>query len=356
LDNSTAGIFRIVCKLCLPTASGKWIFDLKYVMQFPWKYHRQKSGFCMSGTEVMVAGRGVPGWSASITVQAALLAAGLWLLAPAAGLAQDSETPAIEKATQATTVGPVPNYWDFKTVGDRPSAEDIGSVRFLMTDDFPPFSYRARDGQLAGFHVDFARVLCEELKISCQILVRPYADLVATLADGKGDAIVSGLSIPAALGEGLLLSETYLTTPARFAAKKGNDTAPTVKEMAGRSISYVSATAHEAFLNGFFSNADLRPYDTLFAARRALRDGEVDFTFGDGLSLSLWLNGEQSKDCCQFVGGPYLEPRFFGAGFAIAFLPARPELKQGFDYAIRESFKTGKFAELYLRYFPVSFF
>ena len=129
----------------------------------------------------------------------------------------------------------------------------------------------------------------------------------------KGDAIVSGLSIPAALGEGLLLSETYLTTPARFAAKKGNDTAPTVKEMAGRSISYVSATAHEAFLNGFFSNADLRPYDTLFAARRALRDGEVDFTFGDGLSLSLWLNGEQSKDCCQFVGGPYLEPRFFGA-------------------------------------------
>lgn len=304
----------------------------------------------------MIAARKAPGWSASAVVLAALFAAGSWLLASAAGIAQDRKTDAGEQAPQAATIGPVPNYWDFKTVGDRPSAEDLGSVRFLMTDDFPPFSYRARDGQLAGFHVDFARVLCEELKISCQILVRPYADLVATLSDGKGDAIVSGMSIPALLREGLLPSETYLTTPARFAAEKGDETWPTVDGMAGRSISYVSGTAHEAFLRGFFSEADLRPYDTRFAARRALRDGEVDYTFGDGMSLSLWLNGEQSKDCCHFIGGPYLEPRFFGEGFAMAFSPTRPELKQGFDYAIRESFKTGKFAELYLRYFPVSFF
>ncbi len=276
------------------------------------------------------------------------------LLVSAPGYAQNTATP-VDDPLQAT-LGHVPNYWDFKTVGDRPSAEDLGSVRFLMTDDFPPFSYLARDGQLAGFHVDFARALCDELKISCQILVRPYTDLVGTLGDGKGDAIISGISVPTALAQGLLLSDVYLTTPARFAAKAGSGDLPKVEDMAGRSISFVTGTSHEAFLNGFFTHADLHPYDSRFAARRALREGEVDFTFGDGLSLSLWLNGEQSRGCCQFVGGPYLEPRFFGNGFAMAFSPTRPELKQGFDYAIREIFKSGKFAELYLRYWPVSFF
>lgn len=291
------------------------------------------------------------------SLMAAIVALGsalMVLLIPAAGTAQEAETPT--NSPPQATLGHVPNYWDFKTVGDRPSAEDLGSVRFLMTDDFPPFSYLARDGQLAGFHVDFARVLCEELQISCQILVRPYTDLVGTLGDGKGDAILSGISVPTALKQGLLLSDVYLTTPARFAAKKGSPSLPKVEDMTGRSISFVTGTSHEAFLNGFFGQADLRPYDSRFAARRALREGDVDYTFGDGLSLSLWLNGAQSRGCCQFVGGPYLEPRFFGNGFAMAFSQTRPELKQGFDYAIREIFKSGKFAELYLRYFPVSFF
>lgn len=308
----------------------------------------------MARYEDSLTARVKPQGSSSFSKVFAMCAIVAAMLVPVFGFAQDTDE-ALDRQQQAT-LGHVPNYWDFKTVGDRPSAEDLGSVRFLMTDDFPPFSYLARDGQLAGFHVDFARVLCDELQISCQILVRPYVDLVGTLGDGKGDAILSGIAVPTALDQGLLLSDAYLTTPARFAAKEGSEELPKVEDMAGRSISFVTGTSHEAFLQGFFGQADLRPFDSRFAARRALREGDVDFTFGDGLSLSLWLNGAQSKGCCQFVGGPYLEPRFFGNGFTMAFSPTRPELKQGFDYAIREIFKSGKFAELYLRYFPVSFF
>lgn len=270
--------------------------------------------------------------------------------------AQEERAQTDNPSPKDLVFGSAPNYWDFKNVGDPPSAEDLGSVRFLMTDDFPPFSYLARDGQLDGLYVDFARLLCEELSISCQILVRPYIDLVGTLNDGKGDAILSGLSIPSALEQDLLLSDVYMTTPGRFVSNRGTELWPAVSEMAGRSISFVTGTAHEAFLRDFFPAASLRPFDSAFAARRAMRDGDVDFTFGDGMSLSLWLNGEQSRNCCHFIGGPYLEPRYFGQGLAMAFPKTRPELKQGFDYAIRETFKNGKFAELYLRYFPISFF
>ena len=45
------------------------------------------------------------------------------------------------------------------------------------------------------------------------------------------------------------------------------------------------------------------------AARDALRKGEADLLFGDGIALAFWLNGTDSGGCCIFVGGPFtVEP------------------------------------------------
>src|SRR5215213_4915475 len=38
----------------------------------------------------------------------------------------------------------VPNFWDPRARMERPSAADIRAIRFLTTDDFPPFSFRDR--------------------------------------------------------------------------------------------------------------------------------------------------------------------------------------------------------------------
>ena len=53
----------------------------------------------------------------------------------------------------------------------------------------------------------------------------------------------------------------------------------------------VAGTAHEAFLKALFTEADVRPFETPEQAREALRKGEVDLLFGDGISLAFWLNG-----------------------------------------------------------------
>jgi polar amino acid transport system substrate-binding protein len=87
-----------------------------------------------------------------------------------------------------------------------------------------------------------------------------------------------------------------------------------------------------------------------------MRDGKLDAAFGDGMRLSFWLAGQDSKNCCKFAGGPYLAPRLFGLGLAIAVTPENAVLADAFNYALRELQAKGVFAELYLRYFPVSFY
>ena len=51
-----------------------------------------------------------------------------------------------------------------------------------------------------------------------------------------------------------------------------------------------------------------------------------------------------------------MAPEYLGVGLAIATKVDAPQLAAAFDYALQQIAVKGRFAELYLRYFPVSFF
>ena len=86
----------------------------------------------------------------------------------------------------------------------------------------------------------------------------------------------------------------------------------------------------------------------------AVRRGEADYVFGDGLGLSLWLGGTDAAGCCGFIGGPYIESRFFGEGIGIAVKRGNDLLRQAFNWALFRLWEKGRFSDLWLRYFPIS--
>ena len=116
----------------------------------------------------------------------------------------------------------------------------------------------------------------------------------------------------------------------------------------------VAGTAHEAYLRTLFTDVEVRAYPTHAAARAALRKGEVDLLFGDGISLAFWINGTESAGCCAFRGGPFTESRYFGEGVGIAVRRNDDLLRQALNWALFRLWETGRFTDLWLRYFPVS--
>src|SRR5438128_227146 len=70
----------------------------------------------------------------------------------------------------------IPNFWDPKRRVERPAAGAVQAIRFVTTDDFPPFNFLDADGHLTGFNVDLARAICTELAIRCTIQARPFDD------------------------------------------------------------------------------------------------------------------------------------------------------------------------------------
>ena len=122
----------------------------------------------------------------------------------------------------------------------------------------------------------------------------------------------------------------------------------------GKKVGAVAGSSHEAYLKAMFTDAELHSYPNDDALRQALRRGEVDFIFGDAISLAFWINGTDSGECCAFSGGPFVESRYFGEGVGIAVRKGNDLLRQALNWALFRVWEKGRYTDLWLRYFSVS--
>jgi len=260
-----------------------------------------------------------------------------------------------QEAAEATPT--IPSFWDPKRRIERPPAGSVPAIRFLTTSDFPPFNFLNEDGRLSGFNVDLARAICDELAIRCTIQTREWDDLLRALRDGNADAIIAGMAITSEARQELDFSDVYMRSPGRFVVRADSEPFDlTAEGLTGKTLAVVARSAPEAYLAAFFPEVGRKLYPTPEEARQALKSGEADAHFGDGMQLSFWLQSDAADGCCVFAGGPYLESRFFGEGMAIAMPRGSTDLKQAIDSALASLYEKGIFAELYLRSFPVGFF
>ena len=249
----------------------------------------------------------------------------------------------------------VPGFWDPRRRPERPDLSRIQTIQFLTDVDYPPFDYAGSDGNPAGFNVDLARLICDEIKITCTIQARPFGTLLDALDENRGDAVIASISPTAEMRRRADFTNPYFRTPARFVARVDSPIADVLPErLEGMKIAVIAGTAHEAYLKAMFTEAEVRPYPNAEAARDALRRKEVDLLFGDGIALAFWLNGTDSGGCCAFRGGPFLESRFFGEGVGIAVKRGNDLLRLALNWALFQLWEKGSFTDLWLRYFPIS--
>ncbi len=268
--------------------------------------------------------------------------------------AQQVATPATAASAPAAVM--VPGFWDPKRRPERPDVTRLPvQIRFVTTEDYPPFSFRGEDGRPTGFNVDIARAICTELAIRCTLEILPFEQLVEALDSGKADAAIAGIAISAASRERTDFSDRYFRSPARFVARHGDPAQKVTPDaLASKSVGVVADTAHEAYLRDFFNEIAIRRFPDADAARAALQKGDIDLLFGDGVQLALWLNGTASAGCCVFVGGPFTESLYFGEGMGIAVKRGNDPLRQSLNYALAQLWEEGVYTDLYLRWFPIS--
>lgn len=276
-----------------------------------------------------------------------------WLLPVLVALSWPPSGDAIAQARDAVIV---PLVIDPERRMEPMPGQKIAAIRFVTEEDYPPFNYLGREGVLAGFNIDLAREICAELAARCTIQPRAWNRLLPALETSEADAVIAAHRITPSLRRDYEVSLPTHRSPARFVGRKSHMPASaTLADLAGKTVAIVGGSSHEAYLNAFFPRVSLRRFEKFEAALEAMRRGEADLVFGDGIAMAFWLNGSESLDCCAFFGGSYTESRYFGEGAGIVMRQGNVALRQAIDYALWRISRDGRYAKLYLKHFPIPF-
>src|SRR5689334_17609673 len=143
----------------------------------------------------------------------------------------------------------VPGFWDPRRRPERPDMSRVTQIRFLTEFDYPPFNYAGPDGNPAGFNVELARLICEELKLQCTVQLRRFDTLLQALAENRADAVIASLAVTPETRLRVDFSDPYYRAPARFATRRDSTLADVVPErVEGKKIAVVARTAHQQYL------------------------------------------------------------------------------------------------------------
>ncbi|KAG1668180.1 putative ABC transporter arginine-binding protein 2 [Nymphon striatum] len=185
----------------------------------------------------------------------------------------------------------------------------------------------------------------------------PWSDIEQALDGKRGEAIIAGTAISAAKRDLYGLSYTYFRFPARFIAKSDVQL-PTdltfYDQLNGKTVGVIAKSAHEAMLIDGFPNTKPTPFADVKQVYDALKSGEIELAFVDGVASSFWLSSSNAANCCTFVGDPYYSQKYLGLGMAVVTRKEDTELLQAINAALKSIEETGRYQEIYERYLPNS--
>jgi polar amino acid transport system substrate-binding protein len=159
-----------------------------------------------------------------------------------------------------------------------------GEIIIGMSGNQPPFSMKAKSGELIGYEVDIAKLLAESMNVKLKIEQIPFPDLLSALKEGKVDLVMSGMTMTpkrnleaAFVGPYILSGKSILTKSSILA--KASDSEEI--NQANLKLATLKGSTSEDFVNNFLTNTDLSLVNNYDEAVKLLSDDQVDAVVAD---------------------------------------------------------------------------
>lgn len=220
----------------------------------------------------------------------------------------------------------------------------------------PPMNYQSADGTLAGFEVEIAKALCDQMNAQCEIVAQDWDGAIPALLGGKFDAFLASMSITEERKKQVDFSDKYFNPPPGMVALKDSEIKGTTKDdLAGKTIGVQGSTTHANYAEAYFTDSTVKAYPTSQEFKLDIMNGRLDAINDDSVSLAEWLKTPEGA-CCKMVGTYPPVPEYHGAGVGAAIKKGRPELLSKFNDAIKAIRLNGKYKEINDKYFDFDAF
>lgn len=239
-------------------------------------------------------------------------------------------------------------------VGCSVHAQAEAVLRIATDATYPPFEFQGKDGKPAGFEVELAQALCNEMKARCEIIDQAWDGLIPGLQVRKYDAIISSMNITEDRRKVVDFSDVYYHMKNRFVARKGANIDISEAGLKGKTIAVQISTPQDKFVTERFEKvAKITRTVNAMDPMLELGTGRADLTFGNVVQLQEGFLDKADGKNYEFTG-PTFDGRqngVLGLGVAVALRKNDSALKERFNKAIAAVKQNGTFKQIGARYF-----
>jgi polar amino acid transport system substrate-binding protein/glutamate/aspartate transport system substrate-binding protein len=216
----------------------------------------------------------------------------------------------------------------------------------------PPFAYVNKNNEWVGFSIDLVEQLIvpalskdvgKPVKLEKKESAPPTR--IPLLSSNAVDLISGTMTDTPERRQSVDFSLTFFYTGAQFLVKKGSPI-KSVNDIAGKRIASQQGSTNARILREKYPQAQLREFPDQPAAFQALVQGQVDAYTNDGIQLYGIKAKAPKPDEWDVVGDFYsAEP------YGMAMRKGDPKFKQVVDDALKQGFESGKYFEIYDKWF-----
>jgi ABC-type amino acid transport substrate-binding protein len=216
----------------------------------------------------------------------------------------------------------------------------------------PPFAYINKNNEWVGFSIDLVdqlvkpsveKVIGRSIKIEKKESTPPTR--IPLLTSNAVDLIAGTMTDTPERRQSVDFSLTFFYTGAQFLVKKGSPIRG-VNDIAGKRIATQQGSTNEKILREKYPQAQLRAFPDQPAAFQALAQGQVDAYTNDGIQLAGLKAKAPNPNEWEIVGDFYSEEPY-----GMAMRKGDSKFKAAVDAALRGGFESGKYFEIYEKWF-----
>ncbi|OON62549.1 cystine ABC transporter substrate-binding protein [Massilia sp. KIM] len=224
-------------------------------------------------------------------------------------------------------------------------AKARGTLRIAMEGTYPPFNFKdPKTGQLAGYDVDVARLVAGKLGLKPEFVTTEWAAILAGLAAGKYDVIVSQVGITPKREQAFDFSAPYTySSPQLIVRKNERATYASLDDLKGRKLGVGQGSVFEQQAKAV-PGIEVKSYPAAPENLQDLAFGRIDAALNDSLMVAYLLKNSQ----LPIKAGPRV-----GAveRMGVAMRKGNPQFKAAVDKIINDARADGSLRQLSVKWF-----
>jgi arginine/ornithine transport system substrate-binding protein len=250
-----------------------------------------------------------------------------------------SEAPATPAASSGQAAAPAA------------AASQWPELRVAIDPTYKPFTYKTESGEPAGFDVDIAKALCDQLKSKCVFVEQAWDGMIPGLLAKKYDTIISSMSITEERKQSVDFTDKYYNTPSCVVVKTALKLGADAAGFKGKKLGVLKASTQEKYAMGELkaAGATIVPYDAQDQVYLDIKSGRLDGTVADIVEVNggfLSTPDGKAYSCAGDRIPAEFDAKYFGGGVGVALRKEDTALRDALNAGIKAIRDNGKWKEL----------